>query len=84
MVDLAGRCCKTAGWGVIGNNITYFSKTSATADELQEVGIAVVDLETCTRNYGHYERPKVTHDTFCAGTYGKDTCAVSSKVMYIN
>ena len=79
----SGRCCKTAGWGVIGNNVTYVSKTSDQAAELQEVGLAVVDLETCAKNYGKkYDTPKVTHDTFCAGTYGRDTCSVSFKDMW--
>ena len=63
--------------------MTYVSKTSDQAAELQEVGLAVVDLETCAKNYGKkYDIPKVTHDTFCAGTYGRDTCSVSFKDMW--
>ena len=77
MIFLAGSCCKTAGWGVTGRNLTYVSEKSTLADELQEIGLPVIDLEACSKNYAkRYKTPKVTNDTFCAGLYGIDSCAV--------
>ena len=74
-----GKCCKLAGWGII--------EDKSLPDELQEVGVPIVDLITCANSItkdcievkaNRDTCPLVTSDHFCAaGKDGKDSCMVS-------
>ena len=77
-------CCKLAGWGRIDDG--------SNAVELQEVGVPIMDLNTCANNHALTcleDKAKdnnincgiVTNDTFCAGADGRDSCFVSYQAL---
>ena len=77
-----GSCCKLAGWGLI--------EDGTLPEELQEVGVPIVDLITCANSHAKdctdiktkrdptFNCPIISSDTFCAvGKDEKDSCTVS-------
>ena len=68
-----GKCCKVAGWGKLKFD------NHARTNELQEVKVPIMDLESCKKGYKDgKDDAYITKDNFCAGLLNRDSCKVST------